>query len=259
MSEYLPQRDFKWVEVNNETTNKVLNTSDDSLYGYFIEVDLEFPENLHDIYNDLPMAPEKIKLSEEMLSPIQLKIKNKYDIKAGVTNKLIPTLLQKKNYVVHYTNLKYYLSKGWILTKVHKILEFKQSAWMKPYIDFNTKRRKALNEADKNLFKLFNNAVYCKTVEIMRKRKKIRIIKTSKDFLKYASRDTYISHNIFGKNLVAIHEKKEVLKLNKPVYVACTVHELSKLAMYHFFYDFLKKKCENFKLLYTIIIYIIGH
>ena len=93
----------------------------------------------------------------------------------------------------------------------------------------------------------------------MRKRKKIRIIKTSKDFLKYASRDTYISHNIFGKNLVAIHEKKEVLKLNKPVYVACTVHELSKLAMYDFFYDFLKKKCENFKLLYTIIIYIIGH
>ena len=154
MSEYLPQGDFKWVEVNNETTNKVLNTSDNSLYGYFIEVDLECPENLHDIYNDLPMAPEKIKLSEEMLSPIQLKIKNKYDIKAGVTNKLIPTLLQKKNYVVHYTNLKYYLSKGWILTKVHKILEFKQSAWMKPSIDFNTERRKALNEADKNIWTL---------------------------------------------------------------------------------------------------------
>ena len=87
---------------------------------------------------------------------------------------------------------------------------------MKPYIDFNTKRRKALNEADKNLFKLFNNAVYCKTVEIMRKRKKIRIIKTSKDFLKYASRDTYISHNIFGKNLVAIHEKGiKVIKIIK--------------------------------------------
>ena len=115
---------------------------------------------------------------------------------------------------------------------------------MKPYIDFNTERRKALNEADKNLSKLFNNAVYCKTEENMRKRKKIRITKTSKDFLKYASGDTYISHNIFGKNLVAIHEEKEVLKLNKPVYVGCTVDELSKLAMYDFFYDFLKKTCE---------------
>ena len=106
------------------------------------------------------------------------------------------------------------------------------------------------NEADKNLFKLFNNYVYGKTMENMRKRMKIRIIKTSKDFLKYASRDTYINHDIFGKNLVAIHEKQEVLKLNKPIYVGCTVLELSKLAMYEFFYEFLKKKCENVKLLY---------
>ena len=107
------------------------------------------------------MAPEKIKVSEKMLAPIQVEIKNKYDIKVGITNKLIPNLLPKKNYVVHYRNLKYYLSKGWILTKVHKILEFKQSAWMKSYIDFDTERRKeAINEVDKNLFKLLNNAVY---------------------------------------------------------------------------------------------------
>ena len=110
---------------------------------------------------------------------------------------------------MHYRNLKYYLSKGWILTKVHKILEFKQSAWMKPYIDFNTQKRKeATNEADKNLFKLLNNAVYGKTMENMRKRMKIRITKTPKEFLKYASRPTFINHIIFGKNLVAIHEEK---------------------------------------------------
>ena len=88
-----------------------------------------------------------------MLSPYQLEIKNKYNIKVGATNKLIPNLYPKKNYVVHYRNLKFYLSQGAILIKVHKILEFKQSAWMKPYIDFNTERRKATNEADKNLFK----------------------------------------------------------------------------------------------------------
>ena len=168
------------------------------------------------------------KKSEEMLSPIRLEIKNKYDIKAGGTNKLIPYLLPKKNYVVHYRNLKYYLSKGWILIKVHEILEFKQSPWMKPYIDFNTERRKeGTNEADKTLFKLLNNAVYGKTMENMRKRMKIRITKTPKDFLKYASRDTYISHNIFGKNFVAINERKESIKLNKPIYVGCTVLELS--------------------------------
>ena len=93
---------------------------------------------IHDEHKDLPMAPEKIKVSEKMLSPIHMEIKNKYDIKVGITNKLIPNLLPKKNYVVHYKNLKYYLSKGWILAKVHKILEFKQSAWMKSYIDFDT-------------------------------------------------------------------------------------------------------------------------
>ena len=118
--------------------------------------------------------------------------------------------MPKKNYVVHYRNLKYYLLNGLILKKVNRILEFKQSNWMKPYIDFNTQRRKeATNGADKNLFKLLNNSVYGKTMENMRKRIKIRIIKNEKDFIKYASRPTYINHNIFGKRLVAIHEKKK--------------------------------------------------
>ena len=123
---------------------------------------------------------------------------------------------------------------------------------MKPYIDFNTERRKeATNEADKNLFKLLNNAVYGKTMENMRKRIKIRIIKNEKDFIKYASRPTYINHNIFGKRLVAIHEKKELLTLNKPIYVGNAILELSKLAMYKFYYDFVKKKCKNPKLLFN--------
>ena len=115
---------------------------------------------------------------------------------------------------------------------------------MKPYINFNTQKRKeANNEADKNLFKLLNNAVYGKTMENMRKRIKISITKTQEDFLNYASRLTYISHNIFGKRLVAINEKKEQLTLNKPIYVGNTVLELSKLAMYKFYFDFVKKKC----------------
>ena len=123
---------------------------------------------------------------------------------------------------------------------------------MKPYIDFNTQKRKeATNEADKNLFKLLNNAVYGKTTENMRKRIKIRITTNEKDFLKYASRPTYIGHKKFGKNLVVIHEKKELLILNKPIYAGNTVLELSKLAMYKFYYDFVKEKCKNPILLFT--------
>ena len=138
----------------------------------------------------------------DILSPIQLKIKNEYDTEAGKNNKLIPNLIPKKSYVVHYKNLKYYLSQGWVLTKVNKILEFKQSLLMKPYIDFNTERRKeATNETDKSLFKLLNNAVYGQAMENMRKRMKVRVASNEKDFVKYVSRPTYINHNIYGKSL----------------------------------------------------------
>ena len=145
-------------------------------------------------------ANEKIKIKTERLSPYSLENANKFDIKTGNINKLAPNLMPKNNYVVHYRNLKYYLLQGLVLKKMHKILEFKQSAWMKLHIDFNTQKRKGgTNEADKNLFKLLNNAVYGKTMGNMRKRIKIRIIKNEKDFLKYASRPTYINHDIFGK------------------------------------------------------------
>ena len=252
MSEYLPYGGFKWVKTTNETVNRILNKKHNSLHGYFLEVDLDYPEHLHEDHSGFPMAPEKIKTKEELLSPYCLEIKKEYNIKVGIVNKLIPNLMSKKNYVVHYRNLKYYLLNGLILKKVHKILDFKQRDWMKSYIDFNTQRRKeATNEANKTLFKLLNNAVYGKTMENMRKRIKIRIIKTQKDFLKYASRPTDISHNTFGKRLVVIHEKKEQLTLNKPIYVGNTVLELSKLAMYKFYYDFVKKKCKKCILLFT--------
>ena len=117
------------------------------------------------------MASEKIKVTEEMLSLLQLEIKNNFDIETGDIKKLTPNLYSKKNYVVHYRNLKYRLSQGLILKKVHRILKFKQSPWMKPYIDFNTKKTmEATNEADKNLFKLMNNALYGKTMDNMRKK-----------------------------------------------------------------------------------------
>ena len=149
-----------------------------------------------------------------MLSPYCLDIKEEDNIKEEICNKLIPNLMPKINYVFLHRNLKYYLSKGLVLKKVHRILDFKQSDWMKPYIDFKTQKRKeANNEAHKTLFKLLNNAVYGKTMQNMRKRTKIRIITNEKDFIKYASRPTYINHNIFDKRLVAIHEKKRIINI----------------------------------------------
>ena len=166
------------------------------------------------------MAPEKMKVTEDMLPPEQIEIKDMYDIKVGEVNKLIINTLPKENYVVHYRNLKYYLPNGWRLSKVHRILQFNQKPWMKKYIDSNTeKRMQVTNEADKNFYKLMIDSTYDKTMENMRKRMKIRIVTNEKDFVKYASKPTYIRYKKFVKDLYAIHEKKEVIKLNKPIYV----------------------------------------
>ena len=128
---------------------------------------MDYPEILHVDHSDYPLATEKIKIKKEWLSPNSSKNANEFDIKTGIINKLTPNVMPKNNYIVHYRNLKYYLSKGLILKRVHRVLELKQSAWMKPCIDFNTQKRKeATNQADKNHFKLLNNAVYGKQWKI---------------------------------------------------------------------------------------------
>ena len=233
--QYLPRKDFKWISVTDKHINTVLNKKDHSLNGYFLEADMYCPDELHDYQNCFPMAAEKLKITKEMLSSQQIDDIKKFDIKIGTTEKLIPNLFPKKHYITHYKNLKYYLANGWILTKVHRILEFKQAPWMKPYIDFNTeKRMQATNEPDKKVFKLMINSVYGKTMENMRKRMKIRIVTNQKDCLKYSSRPTFINSIIYGKNLVAIHEKPQEIKLNKLTNVGCAVLEESKLEMYKF-------------------------
>ena len=115
------------------------------------------------------------------------------------------------------------------LTKIHRALQFKQSDWMKRYIDFNTEKRKnAANDFEKDFLKLMINSVYGKTMENLRKRMNVRLVNTEKGFLKYTSRQTYITYQIFGKDYGAIHEIKPLLMLNKPIYVGFTVLDLNK-------------------------------
>ena len=179
------------------------------------------------------------------------KIADEYGTKVGDIKKLIPNLGDKINYVIHYRNIQLYLSLGIKLTKIHKVLKFKQSDWMKIYIDFNIEKRKnASNSFEKNFFKLMINSVYGKTMENLRKRISVRLVNNEKDFLKYTSRPTQITDKIFSKNYAAIHEIKPVLTLNKPIYVGFTVLELSKWLMYDFHYNFIKKHFDA-ELLFT--------
>ena len=115
------------------------------------------------MHNGYPLAPEKIAVSIYMLSKYCKEIADKHEIKVGDVKKLIPNLGNKTNYVVHYRNLQLYLSLGMKLTKIHRVLKFKQSDWMKKYIDFNTiKRMNAANDFEKDFFKDFFNSAYGK-------------------------------------------------------------------------------------------------
>ena len=110
------------------------------------------------------------------------------------------------------------------LTKIHRALQFKQSDWMKRYIDFNN----AANDFEKDFFKLMINSVYDKMTKNLRKRINVRFVNNAKDFLKYTSRPTYVTYKLFDKDYAAIHEIKLVLVLNKPIYVDFTVLDLSE-------------------------------
>ena len=251
MMSYLPYKGFKWINITDEHVNKVSNKKDNKKHGYILKVDMYLPDELHNQQRDFPMVPEKLILKENMLSRQQIVMMKKFNIKIGTTKKLIPNLFPKEKYVVHLKNLKYYLRNGWILTKVYGILELKQLKWMKLYIEFNTpKRMQATYRSDKEFFKLMINSVYGKTMENMRKRMKIRIVNNQKDCIKYSSRPTFINSIIHGTNLIAINEKKIKIKLNKPIYVGFSVLEESKLIIYKYWYDFLKKVCPNVELIY---------
>ena len=139
MSGYLPYDRFKWWKnVDNFDVNSI---SEKSPVGYILEVDLEYPDKLHVLHNDYPLAPEKLAIPYDMLSDYCKKIADEYEIKVGDVKKLIPNLGNKTNYVLHYRNLQLYLSLGMKLTKTHRVLKFKQSDWMKKNISILTLKK----------------------------------------------------------------------------------------------------------------------
>ena len=142
MSQYLPTGNFKWISEKEINKLDLAKYKENSKKGLILEVDLEYPKELHCIHNDYPLGPEKIKVTEKMLSNYCKKIKEKYNISIGQVHKLIPNLMNKEKYVLHYRNLQLYLDLGLKVTKVHRVLEFNQSPWLKQYIDFNTNKRK---------------------------------------------------------------------------------------------------------------------
>ena len=253
MSQYLPTGNFKWMTDKEISKINLGKYELDSKEGLIPEVDLEYPKELHDLHNEYPIAAEKVKVSNDMLSAYCKKITKKYNISTGLVRKLIPTLRDKNEHVLHYRNLQLYLDLGLKIKKIHRVLKFDQSPWLKQYIDFNTEKKKpAKNTFEKDFFKLMNNSVFGETMENLRKRVDVKLVTNEKKLDKLTSKPTYVSSKIFNENLMAVHKIKETLTLNRPAYVGMCILDLSKTLMYDFHYNYIKKKYnDKAKLLFT--------
>lgn len=250
MSQPLPYGDFKWIDPTDELVQYILSLPKDSPDGYILEVDLDYPSSLHDFHNDLPLAPEKVKIEENVLSPYAKKtLRGNFTS----TTKLVPNLNHKKKYVIHYRNLQLYISLGLKLTHVHKIIKFSQKPWLQNYINFNTDKRKlAKCLAEKDFFKLLNNSVYGKCLENVRSHIDVQLINTQRRAEKLVAAPTFQSFKVFQNDLVAVQRLKSNILLNKPIYAGFVVLELSKWLMFDFHYNHIKHTYgERARLLFT--------
>ncbi|GET60429.1 uncharacterized protein LOC110250844 [Rhizophagus irregularis DAOM 181602=DAOM 197198] len=214
MLQYLPTGNFHWIKEENELSNiqrqiESNEIPDDSSEGYILKVKLEYPQALHSQHTDYPLAPERMKVKKEWLSKKQQEIIARSGQRYTPTDKLIPNLFDKDEYVVHYRNLQYYVSQGLVIKKVYEAIKFEQAPWMKPYIEFNTaERAKAKNDFEKDFYKLMNNSVFGKTMENLRKRVRVSVVQPQthpKKYKKLTSDPAFKGRKIFSENLVAIH------------------------------------------------------
>ena len=194
--------------------------------AYLLEVDVEYPKELHENHNELPFFTSRMKI--------------------GTVEKLAPNLKDKKGYVVHIKALDQALKHGLKLKKLHRVIEFQQSRWMKAYIMLNTRLRKdAKNEFEKDFFKLMNNSVFGKTMENIRNHKDMKLVTSDKKYLKYVMKPNFKGGHPFSKHLFAVEMGKTEITMNKPVYLGQAILDLSKTLMYEFHYDYMRPKYDS--------------
>ncbi|XP_076383749.1 uncharacterized protein LOC143260999 [Megalopta genalis] len=234
MSQPLPHRGFQWVD---DTSNfNIDSVPIDSPVGYILEVDLEYPQEIHDAHADLPFCPI-------------------HEVGA-LQKKLLTTLSHKNRYVLHYRYLQQCLRYNLKLKKIHRILKFEQSCWLRRYIDLNTRlRANANNDFSKNLFKLMNNAVFGKTMENVRNHVNVKLL--SRWSGRYGAgrliaRPNFHSCTVFSEDFVAVQMNQLSIKFYKPIYIGMSVLDISKLHLYDFHYGYMLPNFqERCRILYT--------
>ena len=254
MSQKLPFDGHSWLSRAEIDALQLATIADDDETGYVLEVDLDYPRELHASHNEFPLAPERRTITTEQCSPYTRQLIESLNIpQKKQFERLVATLIDKRRYVLHYRCLKLYMRLGLRLVRIHRAVSFKQSFWLRDYIALNTdKRRHATDDFDRQLFKFMNNAVFGKTLENVRKRVDVRLVNDGRELAKLTKTNEFVRAQVITPDLVSVRCKYKNVKLFKPIYVGFAVLDLSKQLLYEFHYDVVKAQYgERATLCYT--------
>ena len=246
MMEHLPLPYGNFSFRTNIDIEAILKTSESSATGYIVDCDLLYPDELHDIHSDFPLAPEKMIVNGNLLGSYQRSLAEKLAINTmSGQKKLLQTLYNKRRYTVHYLTLQLYVSLGMKVEKVHRVLQFSQSKWMQSYIRLNTEmRQSATSKFHQNHFKQMNNSAFGKLCESKRKRKNVSLVRTRSEATQRISTPLYESFTVFNENLAAITSSKQRIYWNRPTIIGAVILDLSKMHMFRFHYTIMKKQFQ---------------
>ena len=232
MLQNLPKDGFTWME-DVENFDVLSIDAENSNYGYILEVDIEYPNYLHELHSDFPFLPES------RIPPLSKGVPSS-------VKKLILTLDTKERYITHYVNLQQAMKAGLKLVKIHRILQFNQSKWLSTYINFNTNyRAQATTEFQKSYYKLANNCVFGRSMMNVRNRIDIRLVTSERHLRTLANSHNFINRDVYSDNLIAVRMDRDKIKFDQPIYVGFTILELSKTLMYDIHYNHFKSRFKD--------------
>jgi len=244
----LPYNKFGWMKKEQFLEMDWSRVETEGELGYILEVDLVYPKRLHKYHSNFPLAPENVEIQYQDLSPFMKEVLFTLDQKSKYQDrKLVATFRERKHYVLHFKNLKLYLQLGLKLSKIHRVIEFKQKAFIKPFIEKCTQLRQAAKtKFEQDQFKKVANCVYGKTIQNTRNYIKVRLHSKVKLLMKAVSSHDFKSFTIIGENLVQTNHSPGQIKHDRPIYVGFAILELSKHFMFDFYYNILTKnlKCN---------------
>lgn len=239
----MPYKDFRWLSEKEISELDIGKLNKRSKTGYYLDVCLGYPDDLHDKHNQFPLAPEKKIINRTDWSPYMIELQQRLGTKRySKVEKLLLTLDDKHCYKLHYLVLKFYLEMGLKLLRINAVVAFKQKPFLKKFIQMNNeKRSKSTNVFDSDLYKGYNNSTFGKLCMNVFKQREIKLVNDLKDFKKIAGKPTFKSAQIIRPDLVSVQFCKNTIVCNTPIACGQCILDLSKILLYKYFYQYFQQ------------------